>query len=151
MLTNAQKMILKRAQRQAALTDAEYREALNLIAGVSTSTDPKLGNVGLDSLMAYFEAIYWRKVDLRELPAPGPDAVFRRRGYWAGRNLQGNTSRDRFAQRQFQDQINELEQTLHDHGKTDAYLAGIRRRTGGRRVAYAAALRRTLATIAPIG
>lgn len=147
MLTNDQKALLKRAQRQAGLTDAEYREALNLLAGVRSSTDPKLGNTCLDSLLAYFEAIYWRKVDLREAPLPGGNDVFRRRGYWAGRNRQGNTSRNRFAERQFQEEINGLEHRLQECGKGAAYFAGIRRRTGARRSAYAAALRRTVAAL----
>lgn len=144
MLTSAQKSLLKRAQRQAGVPDAEYREALNLVAGVSSSTDPKLGNVGLDSLLAYFEAIYWRKVDLREAAAPGPSAVFRRRGYWAGRNRQGNTSRDRFVKSHFQEEINGLEHALQSAGKGPAYLSAIRRRARSE-AHYVAALRRTLA------
>ena len=63
MLTNPQKAILKRAQREAGLADADYRDALQTVAGCRSSTDPILTNRHLDKLLAYLEAIHWHAVD----------------------------------------------------------------------------------------
>jgi hypothetical protein len=54
---------LKRAQAQAALDDADYREAIATVSGITdcrSSTDARLSDRNVDILMAYFEAIYWK-------------------------------------------------------------------------------------------
>src|SRR5208283_660769 len=97
MLSRAQQILLKRAQREAALADGEYREALETVAGCRSSKDSPLTDGHLDSLLGYFEAIHWRKVDAGDLQRScRPDAVFRQRGHWAAKNTRQETSRDRF-------------------------------------------------------
>ncbi|MBE0541611.1 MAG: hypothetical protein IH623_09510, partial [Verrucomicrobia bacterium] len=39
MLSRAQQILLKRAQREAALDDAEYRDALATVSGCRSSKD----------------------------------------------------------------------------------------------------------------
>lgn len=69
-LTNQQKSLLKRAQREAGLNDQEYRDILDTCTGARTSTAPELGDTHLDTLMKYIEAIYWRKRDSASVPSP---------------------------------------------------------------------------------
>lgn len=151
MLSNRQKALLKRAQRQAGLSDDEYREALALVTGFRTSTDPAITDRHLDKLIAYFEAIYWRGVDAGSLQPPGrTTAVFQRRGYWASKNTSQETSRDRFNGRNQAAEIGALEASMADLGFGAVYCAAIRRNVcQGRDDAHAlhlyeAALQRTL-------
>jgi hypothetical protein len=146
MLTNPQKSLLKRAQRAAAIHDAEYRDTLESIAGVRTCTDPRLNDRHLDKLMGLFEGFYWREIDLGRLPRLG-DAliVFARRGYWKEKNSNTETSRDRFAQDQLDSAIALLEHQLKLLGHGDGYLISLRRKIPNP-IHYRAALRRTLAS-----
>jgi hypothetical protein len=157
MLSNPQKALLKNAQRQAALPDADYREALAVVSGfdnLRSSTDQRLTDEHLDKLMAYFEAIYWRKVDAGQLQplfsghAPGA-RPFRQRGYWASKNQRGNTSRDRYHENAIATEIADLERQLMEYGCSLKYFQAIQNtmRQGGQPfspVKYAAALKRTL-------
>ena len=151
MLTRPQQILLKRAQREAALEDAEYREALEAVSGCRTSKDARLTDRHLDLAMAYLEAIHWRKVDRCELQPPcKPDAVFRQRGYWAGKNSRQETSRDRHNGVNLDGEVRALESSLQRLGFGPAYCATIREKvTGGRtdphaQHLYRAALERTL-------
>ena len=151
MLTRRQQILLKRAQREAALPDDEYREALETVSGCRSSKDPRLTDRHVDLTLAYFEAIHWRKADAGHLqPSRGPNAVFRQRGYWARKNPGPQTSRDRYALPQLSREIGALETALAELGFGDAYCAAIREKvTHGRADAhsghlYKAALERTL-------
>jgi len=129
MLSNPQKALLKRAQREAELCDMEYREALQLVTGCDTSTDPRIGDEQLDTLLAYFEAICWRKADAGQLkPACKPREIFRQRGFWAGRNKRGDNSRDRFSHSRLSASIESLEAELVGLGCGPEYCAAIRKR-----------------------
>src|SRR5271154_125263 len=97
MLSRPQQILLKRAQREAGLSDDDYREALEMIAGCRSSKSPALTDRHLDKLLGFFEAIHWRAVDAGTLqPSCSATAVFRQRGFWAARNTNQQTSRDRF-------------------------------------------------------
>jgi len=153
MISRAQQILIKRAQRAAALTDDEYRDALELVSGCRSTKDSSLTDRQVDLALAYLEAIFWRAVDSGELPMPcSPDAVFRQRGYWAAKNPSGRTSRDRFTGRNIEQEISEFESALAALGYSDAYCQAIRARAvEGRRdprsqLIYRAALRRTLAS-----
>ncbi len=150
-LSNAQKSLLKRAQREAGLDDGEYRELLQSVAGVCSSTDERLGDRHLDKLLGLLEAIYWRGVDAGALQGVGKwNAVFRQRGFWAGRNTAEETSRDRYQKPGLAEEITALEERMNAvfHPR---YCAAIYEKvTRGRRDAralynYRAALQRTLA------
>jgi hypothetical protein len=150
-ISRAQQILLKRAQREAGLDDPEYREALALVSGCRSSTDPKLTDRGVDLALAYFEAIYWRRLDAGELPPTGKaDAVFRQRGFWAQRNPSGNTSRDRYQVAGIHREIAELEAALKQIGFGQSYCDAIRKNVthggaDGRSLwLYKAALERTL-------
>jgi hypothetical protein len=152
MISRAQQILVKRAQREAGLNDLEYREALAAVSGCRSTTDPRLTDRGVDLVLAYFEAVLWRKVDAGELQAPcRPDAVFRQRGYWARKNPRQETSRDRYAKQYPISEVSALEGALDELGFNSAYCAAIRSKvTHGREdpaamYAYMAALRRTLA------
>jgi hypothetical protein len=151
MLSRPQQILIKCAQREAALDDTEYREALEVVSGCRSSKDPRLTDRHLDLLLGFFEAIYWRKVDALELQPPcKPDAVFRQRGFWASRNTRQENSRDRFAIAHAQQEISAIEQELARLGFGQSYTAAIREKvTASRADAYAlnqyrAALQRTL-------
>jgi hypothetical protein len=151
MLSRRQQILLKRAQREAALPDGEYREALELVSGCRSSTAPAMTDRHLDLLMGYFEAIHWRKVDAGELQPPcRPDAVFRQRGYWAAKNTRQETSRDRFTDLNLGRSIADLERKLEELGFGKSYCDSIRKNsTHGRNDAHAlhlyrAALERTV-------
>lgn len=153
MLTNEQKSLLKRAQRQADLPDADYREALQVIAGVSSSTDPRMGDEHLDKLMKYFEAIYWRKVETGDLThKPGKWEPFLKRDYWKLKNTPQQSSRDRFTGRNLAQQIADLETAMADLGFNAYYCAKIKANVTSRGSTadaswkYKAALERTLAS-----
>ena len=151
MLSNPQKRLLKRAQSEAALSDDDYRDALQAIADCRSSTSAVLTDRHLDKLLAYFEAIYWRGVDAGRLQCSGSvTAVFRKRGYWAAKNTSQQTSRDRFNGSNLESEIANLEGRLGALGFGSAYCAGIRRRVAQDRTdahamhLYLAALERTL-------
>ena len=73
MLSRPQQILLKRAQREAGLSDDEYRDALQTVTGCRSSTAPALTDRHLDKVLAYFEAIHWRNVDAGELqPSSSP-------------------------------------------------------------------------------
>ncbi len=133
------------------MSDDDYRDAMETVAGCRTSKDSKLADRDLDKLLAYFEAIHWRAVDAAALqPSCKPDAVFRQRGYWAQKNTSAVTSRDRFNGRNQGGDISALEAELAKLGFGAAYVAAIRANVcKGRADAHAlhlyqAALARTL-------
>ncbi len=151
MLSRPQQILLKRAQREAELDDAEYRDALQTVAGVRSSKDAPLSDRHLDLLLGYFEAIHWRKVDAGELqPSGSLTAVFRQRDYWASKNSRQETSRDRYTRSNVEREIAVLESRLADLGFGESYCLSIRQKaTHGSQDAhsqflYRAALRRTL-------
>jgi hypothetical protein len=154
MLSNGQKSLLKQAQRQAGLLDAEYRECLETVSGFNTSTAPGFSDRHFDKALAYLEAIFWRKFDsgLVELPA-SRQAPFRVRGYWAQKNNRFETSRDRYAKNQAGSRVSALEGALAKLGYGEAYCASIREKvTQGKSDpralnAYGAALERSLKAI----
>lgn len=151
MLTRPQQILLKRAQRQAGLSDEEYRDALETVASCRSSKDSRMTDRHLDIVLAFIEACFWRSVDIGELQPPcRPDAVFQRRGYWAAKNTRQETSRDRFTNSNLGQDIASLERELAALGFGVEYCATIRRNvTKGRSDAHAlhlyrAALGRTL-------
>jgi hypothetical protein len=153
MLSRPQQILLKRAQREAGLSDAEYRDALRMVAGCRSSTAPAIQDRHLDKLLAYFEAIHWRAVDAGTLqPSCSTTAVFRQRGYWQAKNTPQETSRDRFTGVNLSEEVAALESQLAVIGYGGGYCAGIRRKvTSGRTDAHAlhlyrVALERTLNT-----
>ena len=145
MLSRPQQILLKRAQREAGMSDDDYRDALQMIAGCRSSTSPALTDRHLDSLLAYFEAIHWRGVDAGTLqPCGKAIAVFRQRGYWVEKNTRLETSRDRFTGCNQGQAIAALEGQLADLGCNAAYCAAIRQNvTKGRTDARALHLYRT--------
>jgi hypothetical protein len=146
MLSNDQKAIIKRAQRECLIDDDEYRDILHteLGFGVRSSTDPRLGDRHFDRILAYFEAIYWRKITEGQAQRV-PNSVFSRPGYWASKNTVKSNSRERYAQRGLQAEIARLETQLYHVGVHPNYLNGIARKTGHGTWNYKAALARTLA------
>jgi hypothetical protein len=147
VLTRPQQILLKRAQSQAAISDLEYRNALEdltRLPGCRSSKDDRLTDAHLDLFMAYFEAIFWRGVDGGILQiAVKRNTVFGSRGYWAAKNSKAMTSRDRFAQAKLSAEIAALEASLDAVGYGPAYCAAIKRKSGpGWK--YKAALERTL-------
>jgi len=131
--------------------DDDYRDALQMIANCRSSKSPAFTDRHLDKLLAYFEAIHWRGVDAGTLqPSGSATAVFRRRGYWAGKNPAAETSRDRFNGCSQAGDIAALEAELARLGFGAAYCAAIRENAcNGRSDAHAlhlyqAALARTL-------
>lgn len=152
MLSNSQKSLLKRAQSEAGLSDAEYREALESATGCRSSRDDRFSDRHLDVALAYFEAIHWRSVDAGALqPSCKLNAVFRRRGYWARKNTSQETSRDRFTHDNLNHSIADLEHELMALGYGKEYCAGIRenviqnRNDPHAQHIYRSALQRTLA------
>lgn len=141
MLTRKQRILIKRAQAQAGVSDPEYRA---LLAGVTrlpscrSSKDDRLTDEHFDAILKFFEAIYWHQLD----PAAGGTDIFPSPGWWASRNVRGNTTRDRFALGGLHRKIQAAESVLLRLGKDDAYLAAIRRRAGSS-WAYWHALMRT--------
>lgn len=152
MLTSAQKGHLKRAQAEAGITDFDYRGSIATVSGMedcTSSTDPRLTDRHFDQLMAFFEAVHWQAVDAGTLqPSCKPNAVFRKRGYWADKNPRGNTSRDRYAEGDLSQEIATVEAGLAEFGCGLAYFRAIQnnlRRNGGfSPAAYLGAIKRTL-------
>ena len=151
MLSRAQQILVKRARREAGLSDADYRVALEVVSGCRSTTDARMTDRHCDLVLAYFEAILWRAVDAGALqPSCKPDAVFKQRGYWAQKNTRQETSRDRYAASSVTRQIADLERELGVMGFGAGYCASIRAKvTEGRTDvrslhAYRAALQRTL-------
>ena len=151
MLTRAQQILLKRAQRESGLSDDDYRDALELIAGCRSSKSPSLTDRQLDKIIAYLEAIHWRAVDAGTLQMSGSgNAVFRQRHFWAARNTNAETSRDRFNVSNAGRAVADLEKELAALGFGQGYCASIRAKvTHGRDDTHAthlyrAALDRTL-------
>lgn len=128
-LSRAQQILLKRAQKEAGLSDFDYRASIAVVSGEDdcvSSTDPRLADRHLDALLAYFEAIFWKGVEAGTLQAScKPTAVFRQRGFWAARNQKGNTSRDRFGEANLKPQIAALERELASLGFGHHYLMAI--------------------------
>ncbi|MGA2028552.1 MAG: hypothetical protein ABSG87_00550 [Verrucomicrobiota bacterium] len=152
MLSRPQQILLKRAQREAGLSDDDYRDALELITGVRSSTSSGLTDRHLDKLLPYFEAIHWRAVDAGAVqPSCSVTAVLRQRGYWAAKNTRQETSRDRFTDLNLGQEIAALERELGALGFGERYCVTIRKKVAhGRDDAHAlhlyrAALKRTLA------
>jgi hypothetical protein len=151
-LSRSQQILLKRAQREAGLPEDEYRDALETVNGCRSSKDAAWTDRQLDIALAYFEAIHWRKVDAGVLPARGkPDAVFRQRCFWAAKNTNTETSRDRYTGQNLDREIVGLEAQLQALGFGQAYCEAVRRKVAhGRADArgahlYCVALKRTLA------
>jgi hypothetical protein len=150
-LSNPQKALIKQAQRQAKLDDSEYRDVLATISGCRSTTDPKLGDRAFDKIIAYMEAIYFRKVDQGQLQHSfHGHSAFQQRGYWASKNTAAETSRDRYVQTDASESIARLEREMAELGYNAAYCATIRERvTQGRSDprslhCYEAALKRTI-------
>jgi hypothetical protein len=131
MLSRDQQILIKRAQAQARISDAEYRDSVALVSGMPdcrSSKDPRLTDGHLDKLVAYFETIYWGQVDARGLKDHlKPNAIFRQPGYWANKNKRGNTSRDRYVAADQQAEATALEDQLHDLGFGLGYIQAIQR------------------------
>jgi hypothetical protein len=151
MLSRPQQILLKRAQREAGLVDEDYRDCLATVANVRSSKAPEINDRHLDKLLAYIEAIHWRAVDAGQLhPSCRTDAVFRQRGFWAAKNTNLETSRDRYNGINQGGKIATLEADLAGLGFGPDYCAGIRKNVcqGSTDVhalhLYAAALDRTL-------
>ncbi len=151
MLSRAQQILLKRGQREAGLSDDDYRDALEMIAGCRSSKSPALTDRHLDKLFAYFEAIHWRAVDAGTLqPSGSITAVFRQRGYWVAKNTNQETSRDRFNDSNLAKSIADLEREMAGLGFGQGYCAAIRKKVANGRDdtrglhLYCAALQRTL-------
>jgi len=151
MLTRPQQILVKRAQREAGLNDADYRDALQAVSGCRSSKDAALTDRHVDQVLAYLEAIYWRAVEKGEMqPHCKPDAIFRQKGYWAQKNTHQETSRDRYIAGSLSHEIKSLEAQLGEFGFGPAYFTAIRHKvTQGHtdprsQHAYRNALRRTL-------
>ena len=151
MLSNPQKALIKQAQRQARLSDQDYRDVLENVTGCRSSTDPQIGDRGCDKILGFLEAIYWRKVDQGELQHVCNDrAAFRQRGYWAAKNTRLETSRDRYMQTECDGAIAQLEAVLAELGFNASYCQTIRQKvTHGESTpyqlhCYKAALERTI-------
>lgn len=145
MLSNKQKALLKTAQRDAGIEDADYREMMHHWTGCSSSTDPRLTDEGFDLLMGLFEGIYWWQKTTAMGVAFHHSKVFKVDGYWGKKNPKGNTSRDRYAEQGLEADIAALEVELEGMGYGGAYLDQIKLRAGTLMVNYRAALKRTIA------
>jgi hypothetical protein len=127
MISRAQQILIKRAQREAGLPDSEYREALQAATGCRSSTDPRLTDRHVDLVLAYIEAIFWLAVDIGQLQAPcSPSAVFRKRRFWASKNPANSTSRDRYVLADLGGKIAAAESALAALGFGPAYCEAIR-------------------------
>jgi hypothetical protein len=147
-LTNAQKSLLKQAQRAAFIGDDDYRATISAVTRLedcTSSTDPRLMEQDLDTLLKWFEDFFWGEVDGGRLPAPRPKGhVFSVRGYWKRKNPKdGPNSRDRHAEGNLQSRCQWLESQLHKLGCDAHYLGKIYANTGGG-WPYIKALERTL-------
>ena len=84
MLTNKQKAQIGMYKTAAKLKDKSYRELLNRVAQVNSTTDPKMTNANFDELMRRLEAI----LELRVINGvvPKPTNRIQDLKYWRGRN-----------------------------------------------------------------
>lgn len=150
MLSRRQLILLKRAQAEAGLDDADYRDALAVSSGMDdcrSSTDPRLTDEHMDVILAYFEAVYWYRADRLQPGCKHGAEVFRSRGFWADRNRRGNTSRDRYVNRSLKGEIAALERELNDMGFGLSYVRAIQNNIRPfALISYAAALRRTVSS-----
>jgi|ERR1043166_3640252 hypothetical protein len=141
MLTRAQQILIKRAQAEAGLSDADYRQAIADVTGLAdcrSSKDGRLMDAHMDHLLSYFEAIFWKGKAV-------PGKIFREPGFWASRNRRGNTSRDRFTEQDLSARIAGAEAQLEELGFGDGYARAIFRKiVPYSHRAYLAALERTL-------
>jgi hypothetical protein len=157
-MTRQQQILLKRAQKQAGLSDSDYREAIELVSGLpgcNSSKDPRLTNEHIDKLLSYFEAIYWKSIESGQLQGlSNGHAVFRKRHFWSTKNTHLLNSRDKYlasSANPTRQEIIVLEAELARLGFGQSYCASIRKRvTRGNEDQrglhlYKAALRRTLA------
>jgi hypothetical protein len=154
MLSRAQQILLKRAQAEAALDDADYRDAIATVSGMAdcrSSTDARLTDRHVDNLLSYFEAIFWKKFDatspLTETmqAVRKANAIFRQRGYWASKNPKNNTSRDRYGETNLQPAVSALEAELAGLGCGMAYCRAIQNKIVPFSLAkYLGALNRTV-------
>ncbi len=142
MLSRKQQILIKRAQAEAGLSDADYREAVAAVSGMAdcrSSKDARLGDAHMDHLLSYFEAIYWKENS-------GGGEIFEEPGFWARRNRRGDTSRDRYTEGELTGRIATAEHQIIVLGFSQRYLDAIygRIRPYTHR-AYLAALERTIA------
>jgi hypothetical protein len=150
MLSKSQKALIKTAQREAELPDEDYRDLLETVTGSRTSTDPKLGDRSFDKIMAFLEAVFWRKFDLGQLQRRSDYPVFQERRYWSKKNTMAETSRERYSKNALTHEIAELERAMGELGFGENYCGAIRERvdTGRSEIAalyaYRNALRKTL-------
>ena len=132
MLSNPQKSLVKRAQRQAAVPEEEYRDMWRMVTGwedCDTSTDPRLGDVHVDRMMGFLEAIFWRRVQEGALqPASKANAPFLKEGFWKNRNKAQSTSRDRYQKQRITTSIHELETKLQAAGYPMQKIIAIKRK-----------------------
>lgn len=130
MLSNAQKSLVKRAQRQADVPEEEYRDMWRMVTGwqdCDTSTDPRLGDVHMDRMMGFLEAIFWRRVQEGALQPPSKaNAPFQKEGFWATRNKTQSTSRDRYQKKRIADSVQDLEARLLATGYPPQKIAAIK-------------------------
>jgi len=141
MLSRRQQILIKRAQAETGLADADYRASLGAVTGMldcRSSKDPRLTDAHMDHLLSYFEAIYWRENS-------APAKVFKQPGFWAARNRRGNTSRDRFTEDTLTLSIARAESKIMQLGFGEPYLEAIQNKIlPYTHRAYLAALERTL-------
>lgn len=120
MLSNPQKSLVKRAQRQADVPEEEYRDMWRMVTSwqdCDTSTDPRLGDVHMDRMMGFLEAIYWRHVQEGTLqPASKANAPFQKEGFWKNRNKAQSTSRDRYQKQRITESVEDLKVKLMKAG-----------------------------------
>jgi len=130
MLSNPQKSLVKRAQRQAAVPEEDYRDMWRVVTGwmdCDTSTDPRLGDVHMDRMMGYLEAIYWRRVQEGTLqPVSKPNAPFLKEGFWKNRNKAQSTSRDRYQKQRITESVHDLERRLLAAGYPPQKISAIK-------------------------
>lgn len=130
MLSNPQKSLVKRAQRQAAVPEEEYRDMWRMVTSwqdCDTSTDPRLGDVHMDRMMGFLEAIFWRRVQEGALQPPSKaNAPFQKEGFWATRNKAQSTSRDRYQKKRIGDSVQDLEARLLAAGYPPQKIAAIK-------------------------
>ena len=151
-ISSKQKATIHKAKAEAHLDDDDYRDMLAAVSGgLRSSAHPSFGNRHFDLFMGFCEAVFFRKLDAGEITASArSNAVFRTRGFWKTRNINQETTRDRYMASQLGREIAALESALSDLGFGPAYVAAIEAKVAQGRAGseprrfYAAALRRTL-------
>jgi hypothetical protein len=127
MLTRSQIKLVKMAQREIGLSDADYRDCWRTVAGVSSAKDPRITDEQFDSMLSYLEAIAARS----GAPASGPAKIFRTPSYWRNKNTKAESSRDRYARARAQEDIAQLENKLLELGYFANYAREIKHRVLG--------------------